>query len=317
MDVLSVIKEYSPVFLAISKYAVVVIFALNFNSFPLVWHFRTFGRVYWHSFFEDHNKSIGINPFKTVSTTKFRATMDDCDAFGFHLSNSSYAKNLDTARLDAWTTLNFRLFKEAKIWTPLGASIYYFIKEIPFGKKYEIKTSIGAYENDKWYYFLSKFVSKKSKKAAQKSPNGNPTHLATAGSHALSPEAASGTSTPLSTSKDAAQNNLIAQAYNELGPDEELNCVAITQYCYKCGRVTIPPPIALGLAGLGEHGKKNHATFEKLVKERKLKDYAKGGFKDSAFGDVELNINDLEVVNAQRIAPYKVFNESLSAFKSH
>lgn len=37
------------------------------------------------------------------------------------------------------------------------------------------------------------------------------------------------------TSKDAIQNNLIAQAYNELRPDEELNCVAITQYCFKVG----------------------------------------------------------------------------------
>lgn len=143
-DVLSIIKDYSSILISISKYAVVVILALNFNSFPLVWHFRTFGRVYWHSFFENHNQSVGINPFKTVSTLKYRATIDDCDAFGYHLSNSSYAKNLDAARLDAWTSLNFRLFKEAQIWTPLGASTYYFVKEIPFGKKYEIRVGVAS-----------------------------------------------------------------------------------------------------------------------------------------------------------------------------
>ena len=195
------------------------------------------------------------------------------------------------------------------------------MKEIPFGKKYEIRTSIGAYENDKWFYYLSKFVSKKSaksKKAEAKAAANTPTHLATAGSHALAPEATSGSSTPVpSASRDAIQNNLMAQAYNDLAPDEELNCIAITQYCFKCGRITVPPPIALAMAGLGEHGKENHKIFEKLVKQRKIKEYMKGGYKDSAFADVEFNINDLEVINAQRVAPYKVFNESLSAFKTH
>lgn len=81
--------------------------------------------------------------------------------------------------------------------------------------------------------------------------------------------------------------------------------------------MTVPPSVALGLAGLGEHGKENHAIFKKLVNDRKLKEYVKGGYKDSAFGDIELNINDLEVINAQRVAPYQVFNESLTAFKSH
>ena len=120
-----------------------------------------------------------------------------------------------------------------------------------------------------------------------------------------------------SDSVQVIQNNLMAQAYNDLAPDEELNCIAITQYCFKCGRITVPPPIALAMAGLGEHGKENHKIFEKLVKQRKIKEYMKGGYKDSAFADVEFNINDLEVINAQRVAPYKVFNESLSAFKTH
>lgn len=126
-DLVNLVKEYSPVLLSISKYAVVALVALNMNSFPLVWHFKTFGCVYWHKWFGNHLRSVGIDPFKTVSTRKFIATIDDCDAFGFHLSNSSYAKNLDSARLDAWVELNYRLFKEAQVWTPLGGEFEYII----------------------------------------------------------------------------------------------------------------------------------------------------------------------------------------------
>ncbi|TIB95478.1 hypothetical protein E3Q18_03719 [Wallemia mellicola] len=314
-DLVNIVKEYTPVLLSISKYCVVALIALNMNSFPLVWHFRTFGCVYWHKWFGNHERSVGIDPFKTVSTRKYIATIDDCDAFGFHLSNSSYAKNLDSARLDAWVELNYRLFKEAQVWTPLGASSYYFVKEIPFGKRYEIRTSIGAFEQDKWFYYVSKFVSKKSEKS--KGSPSTPANLATAGSHATAPDTVSGTATPIA--KGESPNSLIAQAYNELEPDEELNCIAITQYCFKSGRLTVPPPIALGLAGLGKNGEKNHEIFKNLVKERKLKAYLRGGYKkdNPDFADVELNINDLEITNSTRFEPYRAFTNALTSFKTH
>lgn len=84
-----------------------------------------------------------------------------------HISNSSYAKNLDPVRMKvlmAW----FPIFLSDGWWIGLAgvcnncflilrvtglntiAAHYHYIREIPIGVKYQIRVSIGGWENDKW-----------------------------------------------------------------------------------------------------------------------------------------------------------------------
>lgn len=83
------ILPFIPVWL---KYTLLFVLALNLNSFPFIWHVKTFGNLYWFTirdyFSPQFERVIGTNPFKTVAKRTLRATLDDCDLFGYHLSNS-------------------------------------------------------------------------------------------------------------------------------------------------------------------------------------------------------------------------------------
>jgi hypothetical protein len=68
--------------------------------------------------------------------------------YNYHLSNSSYAKNLDSARMKACIELFSPMFAPGG-WMALGAAHYHYIKEIPMFADYEIQLSIGGFE-DKW-----------------------------------------------------------------------------------------------------------------------------------------------------------------------
>ena len=69
---------------------------------------------------------IGENPFDICVTYKTTVGLTDTDYNG-HLSNSSYAKNLDYARMRA-AVVCFPSVLEAKGWLGLGSSHFYFIK---------------------------------------------------------------------------------------------------------------------------------------------------------------------------------------------
>jgi hypothetical protein len=88
---------------------------------------------------------------------------DDAD-FNMHMSNSSYAKALDPARICFAVDTFPNLFR-AGGWIPLAgafaiylvrvslicapATHYHFLHEIPIFTRYEIRTTIGAWD-DKW-----------------------------------------------------------------------------------------------------------------------------------------------------------------------
>jgi acyl-CoA thioesterase FadM len=76
-----------------------------------------------------------------------RNSFDDCD-WNMHMSNSSYAKILDYARI---AFLSKRLIKSHfdGIHFALGGSTYIFHAEIPLLAKYEVETFFGAWD-EKW-----------------------------------------------------------------------------------------------------------------------------------------------------------------------
>lgn len=90
---------------------------------------------------------IGKDIFTDSDCVKFRATPDDCD-YNLHLSNSSYAKNLDYNRIGFLAKRFLRAHFDGSHFA-LGGSTYTFHAEVPMMAKYEVEMSIGSWD-EKW-----------------------------------------------------------------------------------------------------------------------------------------------------------------------
>ncbi|KAF8648197.1 hypothetical protein AX16_006336 [Volvariella volvacea WC 439] len=267
------VLSWAPV---LAKYLLYLLFLINLKSWPLVWHFRVFRpvfqirisyrllrlRIFLKSKKEQELEEdkwlesispIGENPLAMSTTFYTRVTIDDSD-FNGHLSNSSYAKTLDSARFKAGLAM-FPQFFRAGGWMALAGTHYSFLREIPMFAQYEVRVSVGGWDQ-KWIYIVSRFVTKKkrrSKETTKTTPNGLiATAPATdANSVSLTPAMAP---TPSgieqdNTAKtlDAVVAELLAEVKEE--DDEILNTVAVSQVCCKIGRITVPPAIALACNG--------------------------------------------------------------------
>ncbi|KAJ6552160.1 hypothetical protein B0H10DRAFT_2180932 [Mycena sp. CBHHK59/15] len=264
-----------------AKYLALLLLVLNAGSWPLVWHLRVFAPVFKlraqhrllkirHAFSSKKQRElaldrwyeskmpIGEHPFRKVLTYRSWASLDDSD-FNLHMSNSSYAKALDAARfrlaLDTFPSI-FR----AGGWVPLAATHYHFIREIPMLSKYEIRASIGAWD-EKWIWFIQRFVthpkkgkkSAKSRTAAEVKPESMPAEsftasLKTPGSALLTPGLTSGQATP---SPEDVAKALLASAAAALEEEDGaiLHTISVSQCCFKQGRITVPPAIVLASNG--------------------------------------------------------------------
>ncbi|KAF7337170.1 Peptidase A1 domain-containing protein [Mycena venus] len=175
-----------------AKYFAILLLMLNAASFPLVWHLRVFSRLFelhvghlWHRathFYLGKEKKklalrdwheshlpIGVHPFRAVWTNTRLVGLDDAD-FNLHMSNSSYPKTLDSVRFRLALATFPNLFRCGG-WCPLAATHFHFIREIPMLTRYEVRTSIAAWD-EKWIWTVSRFVkppSKSSKRANTKS----------------------------------------------------------------------------------------------------------------------------------------------------
>jgi len=212
------------------KYAALVLLAVNARSFPGMWHVRLWAHVwYWQlkrrlfrndTRYMELTSPIGQSPFSALHVMPGLATLDDSDMFG-HLSNSSYAKTLDIARFQTFMKYIVPFYAEKGV-TALGGSDYAFFKEIPIMAPYEMRTTIGAWDH-KWIYLVTYFVTypKKGTKvySALKS---QPAHIP-----------------PSPLPRDL------------LPPTAVLHCVAVSRYCFKNKRLTVPPTVALSLSGFG------------------------------------------------------------------
>ncbi|KAG1739115.1 uncharacterized protein EDB91DRAFT_391786 [Suillus paluster] len=283
--------------LSATKYVFLVLLLVNFRSLPFAWHIRVFLpvlrlRLQYYllrlriifkpkkvraKILADWGETlcpIGANPFKLVTVQHGWTTVDDADYNG-HLSNSSYAKALDAARLKL-VLKAFPAFARSGGWMALGSTHFHFVREIPFLAKYEIRLSIGAWDH-KWMFIIARYVSFRGSKQADSSSQQPETN-----NHGVTPSKTPTTSTDfprilLSTPAEdlatpaipddanEADSNLqaekTAEAMEALAavqsrmtePDGAvLHCVAISYICFKHGRITVPPGVILACEGFSK-----------------------------------------------------------------
>ncbi|KAJ7473163.1 hypothetical protein B0H11DRAFT_2037461 [Mycena galericulata] len=287
-----------------AKYIAIALLLLNAGAWPLLWHFRLFAPLFegyfglslvklrhvfsgterrreaLEAWYEGHMQ-IGEHPFRKVWTRSLRVRLDQGD-FNMHMSNSSYAQVLDAARLRLALSAFPNIFRCGG-WVPLSATYYHFIREIPIFSKYEVRASIGSFD-DKWLWVVSRFVKPPSKKSKSKSKSKSAPQSATATATEGEPPhstliptlktpatpLASGSTTPLlgpgtgfagSASGDGdgeavahAQALLareVAKAKTEEGELDGamLYTITVEQFCFKLGRITVPPAVVLAANG--------------------------------------------------------------------
>ncbi|CAE6463598.1 unnamed protein product [Rhizoctonia solani] len=334
------------------KLALLLVLALNARSWPGVWHFRVFKSVINYRLKELFSKRgendefitsispIGRSVFPTadgsdsgaISVLKAWAALDDCD-FNGHLSNSCYAKNLDPARMQAWVEWCPSLFQDGA-WVALGGAHYHYIREIPMNASYEIRVSIGGWD-DKWIYLVAKFVThpkNRSKSSTSKAASGTATTIpsittpstplvtepSTPGEPALS---ASGKAKFLDASR--VDTKLTSKPTLRTHDDDGalIHCVAVSTYCCKHGRVTIPPKIALAISGfsLTEVGDSSNWAHAKRLRERgprRMAEFLRGGWKTEENKFWELS-SEAEAERVRRIADLKKLTEGLDGLRAY
>jgi hypothetical protein len=205
----------------------------------------------------------------------------------------------------------------------LAGTYHLFIKEIPLHTDYEILLYFGGWEEHKWVYLTGAFITRKKGKDKQHAENtkaedaaaqimqGVPdasTHRnegaleSTSASLAIpsstevsdSSNVTSGITTPApatstSTTEEANEARAALEVLRiQLPPDATLHAVAVSQYCFKMGRLTVPPRVAFIASGFGDP-----ARWERLMTIREQPGGAKeirklmqGGWKDTeTWGD--------------------------------
>ncbi|KAF7337355.1 Peptidase A1 domain-containing protein [Mycena sanguinolenta] len=275
-----------------AKYTTILLLILNAGSFPLVWHARVWSRVfelyfalYWHKithFYLGKEQKraalrawyeslipIGLHPFRAEWKYDWRVGFDDSD-FNLHMSNSSYAKALDSTRMRLALATFPNVFRCGG-WCPLAATHFHFIREIPMLSTYQVRVTIGAWDN-KWLTRACRFggsvASSSPRPRNRRSPRPkkalqNATAAATPqGKEAFIPSITTpatplGATTPLvngngigTSDPNAVSRALLEQAARTTEPDGALlYTVSVSQLCYKQGRITIPPAIVLAANG--------------------------------------------------------------------
>ncbi|KLO12162.1 hypothetical protein SCHPADRAFT_875833 [Schizopora paradoxa] len=261
------------------RYLVVLLLIVNARSFPFTWHYRMFSPVaflrlnWWivrlsgqsKEKWLDSRQPIGRSPFSPNICKPYKswASPDESD-YNIHLSNSSYAKTLDAVRLNCALECFLAFFRDGG-WIALGGTHFNFIREIPIGASYEVRSTFGSWDG-KWMYVVSRFVSKSKRATVAKNETKKRLQEAQAG---LRDEAAPSTSvqagipsplihtpaaaidlTSASGSSTPAVQVVSNRALDE-SDDEVLHCIGISQVCFKIGRITVPPALVLASNGFG------------------------------------------------------------------
>ncbi|KAH8093148.1 hypothetical protein BXZ70DRAFT_442136 [Cristinia sonorae] len=242
---------------------------INIRSFPLVWHVRLLRHLIgWNlrralsmdvTKYMEETSPVAQDPFKKEVSHSYWAGPDDCDFLG-HLSNSAYAKNLDIVRMKVCVS-NLRPFMLQGGFMPLAGADYAYLSEIPLFSYYEVRANVAGWD-DKWIYLYSEFVTRpQSSKAAKR------LEIAT---------------------ETAAQMTLDVPKHKprSVRPDGTvLHCVAISRYCFKLGRLTVPPRIALGVCGFGED-RTNWNRSAAMQAQGTLRRFLEGGWRDQKGWDL-------------------------------
>ncbi|KAJ7200276.1 hypothetical protein C8J57DRAFT_1103641 [Mycena rebaudengoi] len=262
-----------------AKYAAILLLVLNVGSFPLMWHsdvvFERRFALQWHKmthfylpkekkrlalrgWYEAH-LPIGVHPFRAVWAYKKMVGFDDAD-FNLHMSNSCYAKVLDSARIHI-ALATFPTIFRCGGWVALAAAHFHFIREIPMLTSYEVRISIGAWDG-KWIWYVARFVKPPSQKNQNQSPPPKPKGRSKTASRAESETMIPSLTTPTTPPgrdewwDDAPNSNrklsTAVTAHRTRGrkPDGAvLYSARLSQLCYKQGRITVPPALILASNG--------------------------------------------------------------------
>ncbi|KAG8960726.1 hypothetical protein FRC03_006229 [Tulasnella sp. 419] len=261
------------------KLLILLVFFLNRRSWPGVWHWRVWKPVFairWDSFRNARtlpakrawlgNKSlVGKSPFEIVEVHKCFAGLDDCD-YNAHLSNSCYAKNLDAARMKCAVNVFPAIFGDG-VWMALGGAHYQFVREIPYNTEFEVRTVIGSWE-EKWMFLVHYFVSFPKKKGKSSSkPNANdgvPVQSVENGLPSLTTPS-SPSLLPQVSVEDKRFFTIPKLDNKSVVPENAvLHCVAISTYCFKIGRITVPPNVAFVGSGFGSRDRRRWFRIQNL-----------------------------------------------------
>ncbi|KAK8843334.1 hypothetical protein IAR55_006989 [Kwoniella newhampshirensis] len=250
------------------------------------------------------------------------AWLDDCD-YNIHLSNSAYAKNSDIVKMD-WCMQALSPYFTPGSHMAMGATHYNFFKEIPIGATYTMEARCGGWD-DKWMYVLIEFIMypKKGGKGRSKTArvsaaasdakdkviestsqlNGTsplvpvisapPTRTATPDSSVPPSNTESGANTPNSAGSQAgASLDAIKRAWakkRETEPRADggvVCCLTISEYCFKMGRMTVPPRIALWLSLHSSNKDSQDRARAILLSKDGGKAFLRGGWKDEVNPDL-------------------------------
>lgn len=290
------VGSFSRLLPSLMKYLLYIVFLLNVRSWPFAWHIRVLTPVFrirlqykmvqLRTIFQtraaqlraedrwfDSISPIGANPFTLSSSYKSWAGVDDCD-FNGHMSNSSYPKTLDCARFKS-ALLMFPRYLNAGGWIGLAATHFNFIREIPMFSSFELRMSIGAWEQ-KWFYVITKFVTKPSSKDKKRQKVAQSPPSAESGTAALfnfsdltasetTTHSANGTTPPQSTANGHTDDALEAVAKSLASVPEPdgaiVHTVAISRCVFKLGRVTVPPALVFACSGFSMPSPKSGAPY--------------------------------------------------------
>ncbi|KAF9061012.1 hypothetical protein BDP27DRAFT_1429422 [Rhodocollybia butyracea] len=168
---------------------------------------------------------IGEHLFEWEGRYKTWVGFDDSD-FNMHMSNSSYPKILDFARTKASLDL-FPHFLRVGGHVALSSTHFHFIKEIPIFTKFQLRLSIGAWD-EKWCYIITRFITQ---------------------------DRTSGTANCNRNSSSSSLTSLPRILLNglELESGITLHTIAVSRVCFKVGRITVPPAVVFCTNGMSMH----------------------------------------------------------------
>ncbi|KAL7423784.1 hypothetical protein Q5752_001368 [Cryptotrichosporon argae] len=301
------------------KLVALLVLVLNASSFPFLWHLRvwyhplrayylsyTRGRAgYWRAWKREHDAAGGLAGLRTRVTR--RALLDDCD-YNLHLSNSCYAKNSDAARMK-YCIDGFAPVYYTGVHTPLAATHWQYLKEIPMGSEYTMETRLAGW-GDKWLYLVTEFIiyprpGKRPRPAAEAmSPPFPPAGASDADSASATATASTtatgtGAATPSSGEPAAAAGDVLAKATaraREARADGGVVCcVAVGMHCFKMGRVTVPPRIAMFLSLASPDAAQVARATAILERKDRGRAWLRGGWRDEA--DAETIGRDIGLVD--------------------
>ncbi|KAL1408782.1 hypothetical protein Q8F55_005595 [Vanrija albida] len=293
----------SPLLPFVPKYIKVLFLLLilaNSSSFPFVWHLRVWKyplTAYYYaytrgvnSFWRSWRKEVDKRGNIYHNRTKVQriALFDDCD-YNMHLSNSSYVKASDAGKMK-WAIDNMAPCFATGIFMALGGSHWQYMKEIPMFSTYTIESRLGGY-GDKWVHLVTEFViypgkggkGKRSRKPDE-APKVNP-NMSVPPSGTDTPLSAALVQQPLKTPEEVVKR-LAARARAPRADGGIVCCVAVTDYCFKIGRITVPPRIALHLSLLSEDPDRRAHALKILRSKDHGAAFLRGGWKDDPLADV-------------------------------